>query len=196
MPSPGRPSKLTPQVQTLICKAIRAGMPYREACLLAGISERTFMKWRKYGRTHKKGRYFELAQAVELANAEVMQDMTGIILEAATRGTEVVEVSEVKDGAGNLLSERTSRSKSPRDWRAALTFLEKRFPSTYGRSAVEHSFEGAAPAGGSGVTLNLVFDDGESDKDRIREVDAVPDNPNADIDDIAKEAQSQSNSMK
>ena len=38
----GRPSALTPDVETMILNAVRCGSSYRSACVAAGVGERSF----------------------------------------------------------------------------------------------------------------------------------------------------------
>lgn len=66
-----RPTKLTPEVQETICKAIRIGATYQAAAEAAGISYETFNEWRK-GKTHK---FIAFSEAVNRANADAQLDL-------------------------------------------------------------------------------------------------------------------------
>ncbi|MEM1182106.1 MAG: hypothetical protein AAGM22_27405 [Acidobacteriota bacterium] len=103
-PQGGRPSKLTPEVQDRIITAIRAGNYSRVAAEYAGISERTFYGWLRRGKKAKSGLYREFWCAVQRAERE-----------AEVRAVAMIQKS--MDG----------------NWRAALAFLERKYPSRWGR---------------------------------------------------------------
>ena len=66
-----RPTKLTPEVQELICKAIRIGATYQAAAEAAGISYETFNEWRKC----KTTKFLRFSEAVDRANADAQLDL-------------------------------------------------------------------------------------------------------------------------
>ena len=66
-----RPTKLTPEVQETICKAIRIGATYQAAAEAAGISYETFNEWRK-AKTHK---FLAFSEAVDRANADAQIEL-------------------------------------------------------------------------------------------------------------------------
>lgn len=49
MASPGRPTKLSPEIQDEICKAISIGAQYEAAAIYGGITVRTFYNWMSAG---------------------------------------------------------------------------------------------------------------------------------------------------
>ncbi|MCH9647761.1 MAG: hypothetical protein K0U98_05950 [Deltaproteobacteria bacterium] len=100
----GRRTKLTPEVQTKIVTAIRAGNYACVAAEYAGITEATFYGWLRRGREAGKGIYFEFLQSVKGAERE-----------AEVRAVALVQ----KHMEGN--------------WTAAMTFLERKFPQRWGR---------------------------------------------------------------
>lgn len=102
--SPGRPTKLTPEVQERILSAIRAGNYSRVAAEYAGISERTFYGWLRRGQQAKTGVHRDFWCAVQQAEREA-------------------EVRAVAMIQKNMDS----------NWRAALAFLERKHPSRWGR---------------------------------------------------------------
>jgi transposase len=97
-----RPSKLTPEIQDRICKAIRAGNYYEPACQLVGIAYFTFRRWMDRGEKQTKGAYREFCEAVHRAEAAAEAKMV-----------------------------RQWRGKCPEDWRAARDFLARRFPDRW-----------------------------------------------------------------
>lgn len=68
----GRPTKLTPQLETDILKYIRMGTPIKWACLAVGITESTFHKWIKRGEKEGKGKYFAFIQSANTAKAQMI----------------------------------------------------------------------------------------------------------------------------
>ena len=107
----GRPTKLTPAVREQICIAVQAGAPYNRAAQLCEIAPRTFQEWRTKGtRDIAEGNEStpeaELMLRVGEADARVTALLEGTVVQAAVRG---------------------------RDWRAAVTYLERKKPEEWGR---------------------------------------------------------------
>ncbi len=73
-----RPSKYTPATAKKITDAIRVGATFRLACMYAGISEDTFMAWRK--------RYPDFADAINQAEGAGAAAWLGMIEKAAQEG--------------------------------------------------------------------------------------------------------------
>ena len=84
--------------------------------------------------------------------------------EVAEKGSEEVEVVTYRDANGQVTSTKTTQRSSPRDWRAAMTILERRYPDKYGRKVVAHE---GIPENPINVTPTVVmmFDDGEGEED-------------------------------
>ncbi|WP_088257766.1 hypothetical protein [Fimbriiglobus ruber] len=94
----GRPTKLTPELQEAILKAILAGVPRYVAAGCANVTARTFRNWLARGRSKDcEPQFREFRQAVMQAEASV-----------ATR---------------NVLNIQKASSD---DWRAAAWWLERR----------------------------------------------------------------------
>lgn len=107
-----RPTKLTPERQELIIKALREGNYIEAACGYAGVGTSTFYEWMERGRTASRGVYAEFADAVEKARAE-----------AEMRNVQVIQ--------------RASKDT----WQASAWWLERSFPDRWGRRVqdVKHS---------------------------------------------------------
>ena len=160
----GRRSKLTPEVQEAVCEGVRRGYTYKDSAILAGINIGTLHNWRTRGEQQRRGRYREFVDALTRANAEIKQKMIDVIRETAERGEETVEEEISYDSAGNVTSRRTKRSRSPRDARTAIQFLERRDPEEFGRRVLKH--EGSIDTSGyTPPNINIHFD-GESDRDK------------------------------
>lgn len=99
-----RPTKLTPERRQRLVEAIEAGSYYETACTYAGIDYSTFRLWMVKGEAQKKGKYYEFFEAITRAEAD-----------AEAHAVEIW------------------RAAMPNDWRAAQTFLERRYPQRWGR---------------------------------------------------------------
>ena len=111
-----RPSKLTPVVRERIVQAIRAGNYAESAARAAGIAASTYYRWMERGERESAGAFREFAEAVRLAEAEA----------------EVHAVAIIRRAMGE-------------DWRAALAYLERRYPGRWRRHT---STEVTGPDGG------------------------------------------------
>lgn len=101
---PGRPEKLTPELQQKIVDAIRMGAYIETAAAYAGINKSTLYDWMRRGARAKSGKYKEFSNAIEKALAE----------------------SEMRDLA---VIAKASRE----NWQAAAWRLERKFPDRWGR---------------------------------------------------------------
>ena len=102
---PGRRSKLTPERQRLICKALREGHFIETACQLGGIDKSTFFRWVEQGERQPSGEKSEFCDAVKKAMADAERKAVDQVHKAARDGT----------------------------WQAAAWFLERRYPGRWGR---------------------------------------------------------------
>jgi len=102
----GRRTKLTPEVQERIVRALRAGNYFRTACIHAGISEATGYEWLARGRgEHDRPQtplYAAFAEACARAEADAE---TRAVAQIITAGRD--------------------------DWRANAWFLERRRPAEW-----------------------------------------------------------------
>lgn len=65
----GRPSKLTPEVQARICRAIRRGMSLPKAAKYGGIDYDTFKLWIRKGKAAKSGKFFTFFTTIQKTKA-------------------------------------------------------------------------------------------------------------------------------
>jgi transposase len=106
---PGRPAKLKPDVVGRIVEAVGVGMFRRDAARYAGIGRSTLYRW------------LERGQADEAAGLETdFHDLWARV----SRAEAVAEVRMVA----------TLTKAAERDWRAAVSFLERRYPERWGRT--------------------------------------------------------------
>src|SRR4051794_22477989 len=111
-----RPTKLTVAVRDRLVAAIRAGNYADAACLSAGISSSTYYRWLERGEREPAGIYHELWEAVRQAEGEA----------------EVFAVAILRRAMND-------------DWRAAIAYLERRYPGRWRRHS---STELTGPDGG------------------------------------------------
>lgn len=95
--------KLTPEVQKRIVDAVKAGNYVTVAARYAGISTTTFYRWCRRGGEMRSGRYYEFLKAVRQAETY-----------AEIRAVAIIQ-KEMQD-----------------NWRAAVTYLERKFPGRWG----------------------------------------------------------------
>jgi transposase len=122
-------SKFTAARRKAIVEAIARGNTLGHAAALAGVSRKTVYQWLAKGEaaTNPRSSYRMFAEDVARANAQVAEEMIGVI-----------------------------REKAPDDWRAAMTFLERRFPDDY---AKRERHEVAGPSDGP-IKIEVVWPTG------------------------------------
>ena len=106
--SPGRPSKLTPQVKGRLVQAIKLGATYEHACNFAGIAYSTFRSWMVRGEKAKTGEFLNFLEAIKDAEGAALVGWLAMIEKAAQDG----------------------------DWKASAWKAERRYPKDYGRKSI------------------------------------------------------------
>lgn len=104
----GRPTKLDARRIEIICKAIREGLYFTEACACAAVDKSTAYRWLARGEKQKSGPFRAFHDAVEKAEAEGERLALAKIRKAARLGT----------------------------WQAAAWLLERRHPGRWARRTV------------------------------------------------------------
>jgi len=147
--SPGRPTKLTAEVQRLVMEALQAGNYMEASAAFAGVSKSVLYDWLKAGRaakTHRKQtRAADFLDAVEktMAIAEV-------------RGVELV--TRAGEGTPAVLNPQGQvvTPGIPPQWQAMAWRLERKYPDRWGR---RQRLDIATPDEGSaGRPLRVVVD--------------------------------------
>lgn len=128
----GRPSLLTPEREVRLLRAIRRGMPLKQAAMLAGMSYETLNRWRIQGEAEDAPAEFRhFWQALRKAQAVAMERLVG----------------RIQDAAGS-------------DWKAAAWLLERRHPDEFARQQrLEHTGAGGGPIA---AMVNLSIDEARS----------------------------------
>jgi hypothetical protein len=102
----GRPTKLTPELQSALIEALSSGAFIEAACEYVGIDPGTYHRWMAKGAEEDADPvYGEFREAIKGARAAVTLRMAGRVLEAADDGS----------------------------WQAGAWWLERSFPDQYGR---------------------------------------------------------------
>lgn len=133
----GRKSKLTPELIKEAEALLKVGNYARTVCDYLGIHESTWYKWLQEGEAASKGIKREFFEAIKKAESTA----------------EIRNVKIVNTAAEN-------------DWRAAMTYLERKFPDRWGKkdrveAAIEHSGKDGGPIQ-SEVSIDLSnLSDGE-----------------------------------
>tara|TARA_R110002110_G_scaffold100479_5_gene256010 strand:- start:1316 stop:1783 length:468 start_codon:yes stop_codon:yes gene_type:complete len=109
----GRPTKICPEITSLIVSAILAGSYVETASALAGISKDTFYNWLKKGAAAQSGVFFEFSDAIQKAMAQAEMNDLLVINKAAQRS-----------------------------WQAAAWKLERKYPNRWGLRS-KHEIVGA-----------------------------------------------------
>jgi hypothetical protein len=124
----GRPTALTPEVTARLVAAIAGGSFLAPACRYAGVGYSTFRAWMVRGERQLSGKYRELREAVLSAEARVE-------LKAVARWQEAIG----------------------QDWRAAMLFLERRYPKRWARrDTTKHQHTGP---GGDPLRVTVTVDE-------------------------------------
>jgi len=100
-----RPTKLTPEIQTLIGENIALGPTYGFAANAVGITYETLNQWLKRGQTEKSGKYYRFYKHIKKCN----------------------------DDAAKVLLERINEAAKSGDTQMCTWILERRFASDFGR---------------------------------------------------------------
>ena len=132
-----RPDRLTPEKQDQIVDLVRNGIFIETACAAVGIGTTTYYRWiQKADDPNAPDKYREFRDAVTRARATAEARNVAIVQRAANA-----------------------------DWRASAWFLERSFPSRYGRREhVEHSGSNGGPITLAGLA-QMMNVEGDSDED-------------------------------
>ncbi len=77
----GRPTKLTPETERAILKALSVGLYVETACDLAGVSRECFYNWIKEGEAHQTGKHRRFSDNVKKAQAQAEGRLIGHLLQ-------------------------------------------------------------------------------------------------------------------
>ena len=134
----GRKSKLTPEVQERLVKAIRAGAYRKIAASLGGICESTLYAWLKDAEEAKSGAKKEFLEAIKRAEAEWEQEQAEAIRETAKGGQLLSRTTTERKDGSTVLTETYTRP----EWTARAWLLERKAYERWGKRE-RHELTGA-----------------------------------------------------
>ena len=136
----GRPPKLTPEIEEIIIDLIgNEGMTYVDACRVAGISERSFQRWKARGETAISGLYWHFWQQIKRAEGEFRKFHQNRLKAAATETTTTTKKTVRSQGAGaeTVTYQEVTTTEHPPDPKWSAWLLERKFPEQYSRRVLE-----------------------------------------------------------
>ena len=131
----GRPSKLTPELEKTILLAIaEGGCTYVDACLIAGIGQSTFHKWKLQGQAARSGLFREFVDKLKRAEADFRAHHLKKIQDAANESS--VETRKTTRTAGDGDDQKVTFQEvveitRPPTWTASAWLLERKYPEQY-----------------------------------------------------------------
>lgn len=149
-PTAQRARKLTDGVIRALEEGARAGLYRVELARLAGVDERTLYRWLEAAAADEEAGntdslHARLRHALTRAEAEAEESMLALVRDAAT-------IRTVLDRKGDAV-------EVDGDWRAAAWFLERRYPSKYGRRDHVTVNDPSRPDAGKPVTITPESDE-------------------------------------
>lgn len=153
----GRPPGLTPDIETRLLEAIKAGVPVTQAAIYAGVSPSGYGGWMQRGREEldrladgttdaarlERGEparevealFAGFAERVLRARSEVAVRSIALVQRGAAGGQVVKKRTRTfVDDRGRTVTE-TEEEVSPGDWRAAKWLLEVSFRNEFGQQS-------------------------------------------------------------
>lgn len=129
----GRPSALTGEVAEKIVTAIRAGAYAEIAATYAGVSRSTYFLWMAKGRRDAEERDAgDFPQVVDAHDHEWSIE-TGLCWCGHTRYSDFLDRIKQAEAGAEIHAIGKVRSAFDGDWKAAMTYLERRYPSRWRR---------------------------------------------------------------
>lgn len=104
MPSRGRPTKFSFEIQEAIVKSLKIGATRKDAAGAVGIDYQTFLNWLERGKNARHGIFFDFFVSVSRAESQARLSYLNVIASAANDG----------------------------DWHAALEYLKRRDRENWG----------------------------------------------------------------
>jgi len=134
-----RPFLLNEEIQTAVCKALRAGNNRRASCAFGGICYSTMLNWIKLGDEAKRNR----DEGVTLDDSKIpFIEFSGAVQKA--EGLAEVEAVAV--------IQKAAREATSGQWTAAAWWLERKYPDNWGRRERRDHREGTSEK----VQINVI----------------------------------------
>jgi hypothetical protein len=129
-----RPDNLTAEIAKRFVDAVRVGAPTELAVAAAGISMRTYYRWKERGETNTSGKYWQWWQDVKKAAAD--EELAGLaeIYQASRRQVIARETKTVTNSDGKTVT-TVNETFTPGEWQARSWLMERRHRQRWGRQA-------------------------------------------------------------
>lgn len=175
----GRPPKLTDAVEEAIVQRVAAGMYFKYACGMSGISVKTAEQWKRRGEgTDERSaapRYVAFVAAVEKAQAQAIGSLVADIRSAGRGGQVISRRTTQKHGKnGEVIQTFTEETFQPGQWTTSMTLLERMYPEEYGRRVVVAGDPSQPLFGNWKEALDKAWDAGRPRKDVTPPQPALP----------------------
>ncbi len=129
----GPKSKLNKRTSKIIVESLRQGLAITRACVLAKITPPTFYRWIELGQKNVSEKYRNFFLECRRAEVECERRCIQVVQDAAQgKLTSQKEKKVVSEDGTERITEIQTTSPAP-DWKAAMTFLERKYPQRWGR---------------------------------------------------------------
>lgn len=129
----GRPTSLTSEVAEKIVTAIRSGAYAEIAATYAGVSRSTYFLWMARGRHDAEERDAGDFPAIDKSHTHEWSIETGVCWCGHTRYSDFMDRIKEAEATSEIHAIGKVRSAFDTDWKAAMTYLERRYPSRWRR---------------------------------------------------------------
>ena len=130
-----RTPKLTPELIDRICKLVKLRLSWNKIGHIVGVTSRTLYNWRERGEKLKptsRSIYRKFVNAVNKAKAEADEEAAAVFYKAMIGGEKTINRKVVLENGIVVKTEITEKTLAP-NWKAALAWLERADPETWGR---------------------------------------------------------------
>ncbi len=129
----GPKSKLNKRTSKIIVESLRQGLAITRACVLVGITPPTFYRWLELGQKNVSKKYRDFYLECRKAEVECENRCIQVVQDAAQgKLTSQKEKKVVLEDGTERVKEVETKKHAP-DWKAAMTFLERKYPERWGR---------------------------------------------------------------
>jgi hypothetical protein len=162
---------MTPEVAEKIVTAIRAGAYAEIAATYAGVSRSTYFLWMAKGRKDAEDREAGDYPTIDESHSHEWTEEGGRCWCGHTRYSDFLDRIKEAEASAEIHAVGKVRSAFDTDWKAAMTYLERRYPSRWRRrTTVDVGMENEG-----GVDLDGGTEEGQGAKERLAHVLAALD---------------------
>ena len=154
----GRPTLLNDALASKIATHVARGLSYADACRMCDVKKRTFQRWLQWGRERSSGKFHDLVELLEIADAHCQAVHLDVIRRAATENVEI-RTEVIKELPDGTKQQEVKVVYQPPTWQPSAWMLERKFPDLFGRRIIKHEGEVASPGGGGPPVVQVQFVD-------------------------------------